>query len=348
MQEIKLELLDLTNLFLNRADLIQGPGGNTSVKSVDGSMFIKASGFRFDEMSLSNGISAVNSMNIAKYFFSVEPVNKVEEEKTMLGVIANNILTDADGNSFPKPSMETGFHAILEKYVIHTHSVWTNLINCAQEKTSLIETLGQKTGLNIEILPFVSPGFGLSYLTAQILKQNLANGLKRPDVFFLANHGIISHAQSKEVCQEQLFKIDQAIKDLLNINTEYPNIELKEEEALHWAPQSSFVNGVLSKYHCQSDFFNQVLFPDQTVFFKDQIAYDSLETNKKIQISALRKIKYNCNYREACSIHETMTAYLFIYDFMHSNNMAIELIGDSEIDYINNMEMEKYRKKIQN
>jgi rhamnose utilization protein RhaD (predicted bifunctional aldolase and dehydrogenase) len=347
MQSIKLELLDLTKLFLNRADLIQGPGGNTSVKSEDGSMFIKASGFRFDEMSLTNGISAVNSMNIAKYFFSVEPVNKVEEEKTMLGVIANNILADADGNAFPKPSMETGFHAILEKYVIHTHSVWSNLINCAQEKASLLETLRQKTGINIEILPFVSPGFGLSYLIAQILKQNLANGLKRPDVFFLSNHGIISHAQSKEVCQEQLFKIDQAIKDLLHIKQEYPSIELKEE-ALHFAPQSSFVNGVLSKYQCQSDFFNQVLFPDQTVFFKDQIAYNTIEKSRKIHISNQWQIRYNCSFREARSIHETMTAYLFIYDFMHSNNIPIELIGDSEIDYINNMEMEKYRKKIQN
>jgi len=28
--------------------------------------------------------------------------------------------------------------------------------------------------------------------------------------------------------------------------------------------------------------------------------------------------------------------------------MAVELIGGSEIDYINNMEMEKYRKNIQN
>ena len=347
MQGSKLELLELTKLFLNRPDLIQGPGGNTSVKSEDGSMFIKASGFRFDEMSLSNGISAVMAMNIAKYFFSVEPLNKVEEEKTMLSVVANNILSDTDGNIFPKPSMETGFHAVLDKFVVHTHSVWTNLINCAQEKTSLIETLRQKTGLQIEILPFVSPGFGLSYLIAKILKENSSIGQNRPDVFFLANHGIISHAQSKEVCQEQLFQIDQAIKELLNIKTEYPSIDLKEE-ALHWEPQSSFVNGVLSKYQCQSDFFNQVLFPDQTVFFKDQIAYDSLETNKKIQISALRKIKYNCNYREALSIHETMTAYLFIYDFMHSNKISIELIGDSEIDYINNMEMEKYRKKIQN
>ena len=347
MQGSKLELLELTKLFLNRPDLIQGPGGNTSVKSEDGSMFIKASGFRFDEMSLTKGISAVNSKNIAKYFFSVKPLNKVEEEKTMLGVVANNILNDMDGNIFPKPSMETGFHAVLDKFVVHTHSVWTNLINCAQEKTSLIETLRQKTGLQIEILPFVSPGFGLSYLIAKILKENSSIGQNRPDVFFLANHGIISHAQSKEVCQEQLFQIDQAIKELLNIKTEYPSIDLKEE-ALHWEPQSSFVNGVLSKYQCQSDFFNQVLFPDQTVFFKDQIAYDSLETNKKIQISALRKIKYNCNYREALSIHETMTAYLFIYDFMHSNNISIELIGDSEIDYINNMEMEKYRKKIQN
>jgi serine kinase of HPr protein (carbohydrate metabolism regulator) len=42
-----------------------------------------------------------------------------------------------------------------------------------------------------------------------------------------------------------------------------------------------------------------------------------------------------------------MTAYLFIFDFLTSGSAKIDFIGKSEIDYINNMDMEKHRKSIQ-
>ena len=117
------KLIDLTRPFLNRPDLIQGPGGNTSVKDEQGNMFIKASGFRFSELNETSGISVVNAETIATYFKNVEVISKEKSEKESVDLVAENILNDSDGKKFPKPSMETGFHAVLDTYVAHTFSM---------------------------------------------------------------------------------------------------------------------------------------------------------------------------------------------------------------------------------
>lgn len=342
MASNKLELLELTKTFSQRSDLIQGPGGNTSVKNSNGEMYIKASGFRFDEMTIENGISAVNYLNIRNYFNIVKPLDKEKEEAEMLRIVGENILKDDSGNPFPKPSMETGFHAVLDQYVIHTHSVWTNLINCRTDKSAAIAHLNKY--FKMAEIPFVSPGFGLSYLVSDAIKNAELTGKSKPDIFLLHNHGVIAHSDNPEICKKLLLDLDQAIIDFLEIQQEYPSTGISGSDT-SWQPQCDFVNSLLEKYHCDENFFEQVLFPDQTVFFKDQIHMGSSESTKRISINN-HQIKYRCQQRDAKAIHETMTAYLFIFDFLRSNNVEIELIGKNEIDYINNMEMEKHRKSI--
>jgi rhamnose utilization protein RhaD (predicted bifunctional aldolase and dehydrogenase) len=337
------ELIELTNPFSNRSDLIQGPGGNTSYKSSDGKMFIKASGFRFDEMSLSKGVSAVNHLKIRDYFISVNPKDKAKEEAEMLQIINQTILTDTDGRLFPKPSMETGFHAVLDQYVIHTHSVWTNFVNCRKDRKDIIMHLSKT--FNIAEIPFVSPGFGLSYLVTDALKQADKNGKNRPDIFFLHNHGVIAHSNTRNHCQQLLTELDEAIKTLTQFSNQYPETKLLGEDS-HWWPANNFISEMLKKYNCDARFFEQVLFPDQTVFFKDQMDFNLEDSSKRIAINQF-DIHYNCQQRDARAIHETMTAYLFIYDYLKSNGIEIDFINKNEIDYINNMDMEKHRKNIQ-
>lgn len=346
MNSVKDKLLQLTSNFIQRPDLIQGPGGNTSVKSDSGQMMIKASGYRFDEMNSGIGISFVNSKAISQYFFNIIPKNKDEDEKDMLAFISLNILKDSVGDLYPRPSMETGFHAVLDSYVVHTHSVWSNLVNCSVVREVYLEKLRLMTGLEIASIPFVSPGFGLSYLITQCLKEADQNNQKRPEIFFLANHGIIAHSKDEETCTKNLMLIDKVIQDLFDLNSSsYPNVELTEASN-QWIPKTDFVNEILSKYRANSSFFEQVLFPDQIVFFSNQISFSGAEVERKIQISDQFKVSYQGTYRDVLSVHETLTAYLFIYDTLQSNSIQIDLIGGQEIDYINQMDMEKHRKQI--
>lgn len=335
------ELLQLTSNFTNRPDQVQGPGGNTSVKSDDGKMYIKASGFRFEELSENNGISAVNSYEISRYFRNVIPKDKEVDEKEMLELIASNILLKHDGSSYPKPSMETGFHAVLGKYVVHTHSVWSNLLNCCSERLNVLKKL--KLPYKACFIPFVSPGFGLSYLITNELKNAESSGESIPEVFFLANHGIIAHANELQKCYEILNTVDLAIQKLLNLGVNYPEMKI-EAVGNSWESRNSFVTETIIKLQCDKSFFDNVLFPDQTVFFKDRISDSNDAIKKTIDLKTDGSIQYNCSYRDAISIHETMTAYLYLYDVLTELDLPMEFIKGNEIDYINNMEMEKHRR----
>jgi ribulose-5-phosphate 4-epimerase/fuculose-1-phosphate aldolase len=337
-------LISLTSPFVNRPDLIQGPGGNTSVKDEEENMIIKASGFRFEEITVESGYSIVNSQKISDYFFNVKVTDKTQEEKHSLQLIQNNVLKQSSGEFFPKPSMETGFHAVLDRYVIHTHSVWSNLINCITEPFELLKNIQSNTGLIIAYIPFVSPGFGLSYLITQELKKADELKIKSPQIFFLENHGIVSHSNDLVEAQTMLLEIDKAIQNLLGISSEYPKTDVLFNEK-YYTPNNDFVWNSIQTHQVDEQFFNQVLFPDQTVFFNNQITF-SEDKSKKININPSKGIQYHCGEREAKSIHETMTAYFFLYDNIFKLNKTPRFVSNEEIDYINNMDMEKHRKSL--
>jgi hypothetical protein len=102
---------------------------------------------------------------------------------------------------------------------------------------------------------------------------------------------------------------------------------------------------MIQKHKVDEVFFSQILFPDQTVFFHNQIAF-SEDLNKKINIVPKKGIRYHCGEREAKSIHETMSAYFFIFDTLLKLKKTPHFVSSEEIDYINNMDMEKYRKSL--
>jgi len=346
MQQLNQELLALTRPYIGRTDLVQGPGGNTSVKGEKGEMMIKASGFRFEEMNSLLGFSVVNYQNIRQYFNTVKITNKDTQERKSVDFILNNILNDLDGSLYPRPSMETGFHAVLDKYVVHTHSVWTNLVNCQSESESLLNKIREELNIPIASIPYTSPGFGLSYLISKVVLESNKNKRACPKIFFLANHGIIGHSHEAQEVHDLLNKVDQTIIRLLQVESQYPGTNLQEEKFQNYIPIDDFVNRQICDYKVDIEFFKQVLFPDQTVFFKDNISFEAPDSNKKIRIDKEGRIAYFTGYREAKSIHETMTAYFFIYNNILKSGKGIKLIPEYEQDYIHGMDMEKHRKSL--
>ncbi|MCL2084901.1 MAG: class II aldolase/adducin family protein, partial [Oscillospiraceae bacterium] len=90
----------------SREDYVQGGGGNTSVKLGDGLMAIKASGYRLRQVTETDGFAVVET----------ETLRDVTEER---------------GYRPLRPSVETGVHALLGAFVLHTHPVYANLALCS-------------------------------------------------------------------------------------------------------------------------------------------------------------------------------------------------------------------------
>jgi ribulose-5-phosphate 4-epimerase/fuculose-1-phosphate aldolase len=345
MKQLNQELLELTKPYIGKADQVQGPGGNTSVKNQLGQMIIKASGYRFEEITASEGFSIVNNKQIRDFFQAVQVSNKEKEEKRSVALVLENVLENEQGILYPKPSMETGFHAVLDTYVIHTHSVWSNLINCNAQADQLMEKVREKLKCPIATLPYISPGFGLSYMIAQIIKDAEEKRDPVPGIFFLANHGIIAHGKNIQETQQLLGDADKCIQEIFDLDGEYPLTTLDKTRENIFSPTDSYVSDLVTLYKVTLDFFNKVLFPDQTVFFKDNISFDQNQI-KKININSEGRITYHTNYREALSIHETITAYFFIYHSIKQAGYEPQFISNEEVDYINGMDMEKHRKSL--
>ena len=177
-EDIKLDnLINMSHEIGNEIAYVQGGGGNTSVKLDTMKMAIKASGIALKDMSAEQGFSVVDYQKVNKYHCSPDSSEDRYSES----------ITNFAIDSSAKPSIETGFHALLGEYVIHSHSVFLNVLLCAKEgKDLILEHFPESIWVD-----YFTPGKDLT-----LAIKNSLNG--REDSFegliFLENHGIIVSA----------------------------------------------------------------------------------------------------------------------------------------------------------
>ncbi|MCL2163895.1 MAG: class II aldolase/adducin family protein [Oscillospiraceae bacterium] len=161
------EFARMSQIVGERNDYVQGGGGNTSVKLGNGLMAIKASGFRLNQVTETDGFAVVE----------VDTLNDV---------------TVGQGYKPLRPSVEVGFHALLGKFVLHTHPVYANLALCSRNGVDRLPAL-MEGRYNYIVVPYINPGEELSAAIGKLL---------RPDtqVVFMVNHGIIVTADNAEEC----------------------------------------------------------------------------------------------------------------------------------------------------
>lgn len=179
----------LCKIFGSREDLIQGGGGNISVKRDDGSMIIKASGTDI----FSSQYVLVNTKKIANF---LSTKNECDDESKFLSECL------VSGSSLP--SLETFFHSVTKKYTVHLHPL--NVVN-GLSYVSIKDDV--KKEFNCSVIEYKRPGFELS----KEVYKNLN------DIVFLENHGLIVHSDDFNELLENVEKILEYFN-----NHCYPNI----------------------------------------------------------------------------------------------------------------------------
>lgn len=170
MQTIPQDFIDVSQAIGADPLLIQGAGGNSSIKLDDHAMWVKASGkwlshARDQEVFVAVDQARVND-NIAA---GIDPI-----EGAGLPFGPANL----------RPSIETTLHSLMpHRVVFHTHSVNT-IVHAIQNRAE--EILGPKLdGLAWAFVPYSKPGMPLTELVADILAA-------RPsDVLVIQNHGLV-------------------------------------------------------------------------------------------------------------------------------------------------------------
>jgi rhamnose utilization protein RhaD (predicted bifunctional aldolase and dehydrogenase) len=195
------ELISISHAFGSDIRLVWSGGGNVSVKTGDGSMLIKASGTELGQMTSSKGWRKVNVEKVCRLLDDLLKSDPCPEriKKGLLKVCCDKFAIA------PMPSIETFFHALLGRCVIHLHPM------------ILLPYLCSKTGQR-RLREILSPEFdfhwiafrGLGVVTAEQIRERINKkklNLSRANIFFLSNHGLIVSCDSVKEAKKVVRRI---------------------------------------------------------------------------------------------------------------------------------------------
>jgi len=177
--------------------LVQGGGGNTSVKTADGKyMYIKASGTALKDMSakigwrrllLETALSVVKDKAIAR----MEPQKReLKVVDRLLEACNDNVKIEA------RPSVEAHLHACLEKCVIHLHPSAAGAFVNAKTGWTKLQKLFKAEKLPPLWVPYTDPGYMLAKRIAGLVDAYKKQFGQGPAILFLEKHGLFITASS--------------------------------------------------------------------------------------------------------------------------------------------------------
>lgn len=339
------DLVYISQAVGNSVDYTQGGGGNTSVKLDDELMAVKASGFKLKQITESDGYVVVNYKNIKEYHEKVNINENRDFDKESSEFVRKNIV-EMEGLKKLRPSVEAGFHSLLKKYVIHTHSVYANMICCTKNSRELVDKIFNDKPFKVAWIPYINPGFNLTLEINKVVQEGLKATGDIPDVIFMENHGLIVTSDDKEDCVSLHSQLNEAIREYLKLNVEFPSIELVEEDENKYVSRTQYLINYIKENNVTEDFMNNViLYPDQLVYLNGNIT--GADGEKKLEINGKTgEVVYNTNHSEALTIEETLLAYVFVIDCILRSGLELKTMSHTGIDFINNWESEAYRKSI--
>jgi rhamnose utilization protein RhaD (predicted bifunctional aldolase and dehydrogenase) len=296
------KLVKIAEVIGRHPDFVQGGGGNLSVKLDERKMLIKASGLRFSELSLENGFVLLDYPKLAVRYGKISAPEREGGEKKEADFLLACVLPF--GISGRRPSMEAGFHAFLGKYVLHTHSVYTNILACAAAGEGIAEDICSRLGFSFAHLPYFHPGAELAIGIGKLTDR----GVSAPDVIFLKNHGIIISADSSEKLLDLHEKLNGAVKNFLKLKP-YPLARIKLASI---APADA------------RKFRENIIFPDQAIFAEGFGA--------------------GSDSGQALAVEELFRAWSYVCGSIAELGMPVSTIPDEAVNYLQNMEAEKHRK----
>ena len=217
MDKALLELIRISNIVGRDSSLVQGGGGNTSVKTEDGKfMYIKASGTALKDMNAKRGwrrmrlepvLAIIKDRSLAKL-----DVHKRETE------VVNRLLLACDDEvtGGARPSVEAHLHAFLDKCVIHLHpsaaGAFANAKNGKAELVKLFKKIenrnsGIENYLPLLWVPYTDPGFTLANRIAKLVGDYQKRFGKKPAILFLEKHGLLISGKSPNAALQLVHQV---------------------------------------------------------------------------------------------------------------------------------------------
>jgi rhamnose utilization protein RhaD (predicted bifunctional aldolase and dehydrogenase) len=216
MNKTLADLIKISNVTGKDSTLVQGGGGNTSVKTADGKhMYIKASGTALKDMSSKKGWRRLR----------LAPVLSIIEDKALakLGAdkrepeVVDRLLLACDDNikDGARPSVESHLHAFLDRCVIHLHPLVVAAYVNAKNGKAELEKLFKKEKFPPLWVPYADPGFMLAKKIASLVNHYQKQYGIKPATMILEKHGVFVTTATTEASLRLVRKVIKLCKSKL-------------------------------------------------------------------------------------------------------------------------------------
>ena len=340
---------DLSGRIGARPDYVQGGGGNTSVKLDGGFMAVKASGFRLSDVQSDRAYAVLDYEILRRFYLETDPATLPDIEKAG-SEQAKACVQAIDGLEPLRPSVEAGFHSLLDRYVAHSHAVWANFAACSAECGEIVREAMEDAGYTVGIVPYVDPGARLTFAVRDELRRVEAKCGQRPGVLFLQNHGIIAHHDDPEECLRLHEDACRRVAAAFHMDIDsFPSLALREAPDGMLEADCPFLSERIATGAYDEDFFlKQPLYPDQMVFLAGAFAFGTgiPEEGHCLADPSTGRIRFRMPESHARVILETLVAVVFVADAVRRAGRTLIPMGAAAQSFIAGWESEKYRRTL--
>jgi NAD(P)-dependent dehydrogenase (short-subunit alcohol dehydrogenase family)/rhamnose utilization protein RhaD (predicted bifunctional aldolase and dehydrogenase) len=371
------DLIGISRKYGSDKEYVIAGGGNTSYKD-EKRLFIKASGINLGDIDES-GFCILDREKLNRIPQMVRSQDPSERETEV-----KNALMDSRTNpeSGLRPSVETSLHNLFQyRYVVHTHSTFVNGLMCSKHAgEKALEIFGEK----VLYIPYSDPGFTLFSIIAEMIGEYNKKYGHDPNVVLIQNHGVFVAADSVNEINDIYNDIERKLKNSFKIFPEAQSLDLSDklveilpavrmllsEEKIKVA--AAFNSSFTAHFITDKDSFERGISgpftPDQLVYcLAESLFIENTDTPEEIIAEIKSGIEDYKNRRgvmpkvifiknEGVIVAEYSAVSLdyvrdFVNDFcrisiLTENFGGPDPLSESQTAFIENWEVEHYRKKV--
>jgi ribulose-5-phosphate 4-epimerase/fuculose-1-phosphate aldolase len=315
-------------------ELVQGAGGNISIKTAPDAMLIKASGLLLKDVTIEKGHLYVDQNAIAAFLETIDPSPQWSEEleARYLGAIRASRI---DQSNSSMPSLEAGFHSFLSRAVIHTHPLIVNAYACTNDGQQILRRMFK----DAIFVPYATIG---AVLSKEVARAGACADDGKP--IFLLNHGLITHAPDFHQAGLGLMQITGMLEYDLLRRTGGIEQEFSPAPA---GGKSTAVKDLLARGLGPQ--LQHHAFPDSVVYCSGGYAIDGIDARSVIGEGRIRL------YADGTIDASALKSPAAVAEIVHANAyiaLAAQHLGGirplpaQEIANIQGMASEKYRQRM--
>lgn len=353
------EIKDLSNFFGKNPAYVLAGGGNTSYKDKK-YLYVKPSGLSLSEIKETCFVK-LDREKLRLLFTEIPPSEPSDRESFIKQILASALCYDSSG----RPSVETPLHEILPyNFVVHLHPALVNGMTCGKKGEKICSLLFP----NSHWVEYVDPGYTLAMKINEEVAKFAKSAKACPQIIFLQKHGVFVAANTKdeilEIYSDIMKKLEKFYKDK-GFNTKF-DIENTADDSIiaKFAPKlrswlSSDGRRLTVTSSNSFDVAKGPLTPDHVVYaksfalFSDQLNrtevdnFEKLHKYKPLVVSVPKKVTFCAGE----TLKDAMTCLELAQDAALVEKLTgacggANYLNPSQRSFIENWEVESYRKKI--